>query len=224
MTLHLSHLGPYAIHSLNGMSSTQLLQMKRSLEEPISPTKTLLSGRAKPIFFQLDGIGPVVLKTYLRGGLPGKIISRTYVRVGKPRSRVEMERLLLAGNLGVNVPEPVCWVTKGALFYQTWLILKEIAGVEPLSLLAQRDEKAALKFMDEVRRQILILIENNIHHIDLHPGNVLVRENGEVFIIDFDKARRVSLNNHALLRCYEKRWGRAVRKYGLPESLCHVMV
>lgn len=223
MATHLFNIGVYAVHSLKELDRSQLLQIQQVLEEPVQPSAQHLSGRARPIFFNLEEVGPVVLKAYLRGGFPGKIISRTYLKLGRPRSGVEMDMLLLARKLGINAPEPVCWVTKGSIVYQTWLVLKEAPGVEPLSLLAGRDEKKALPFMTDVRRQVLILIKHGLYHVDLHPGNVLVGDGGKVFIIDFDKARHFSGSEAALFRRYEKRWRRAVRKYGLPESLCRIM-
>ena len=70
--------------------------------------------------------------------------------------------------------------------------------------------------------QIQTLIRHGIWHRDLHPGNVLVDENGMPHLIDFDKARYLK-NHHLLTEKYIKRWARAIAKHHLPPELAHVM-
>ena len=219
MNLFQFKIGDYDILSVGALSQSQASQIKEALERPPAPSLNRLTGRAAPVFFHLEQAGPIVLKTYLRGGILGRVNTRTYLDLSKSRSEREMEMLLFARKLGVNAPEPLAWVKKGRFLIQTWLMLKEAVCVEPLSIIAGINEKKALSYTDEIRRQVRLLIQARLHHVDLHPGNVLVRNTGEVFIIDFDKARQVSEKPSLLSRRYEERWRRAVLKHRLPESL-----
>jgi 3-deoxy-D-manno-octulosonic acid kinase len=73
--------------------------------------------------------------------------------------------------------------------------------------------------INDLGRQLNILVENQIHHIDLHPGNVLVDNQDNLYIIDFDKARTTPQNRQKLKKKYLSRWQRAVVKYQLPAVL-----
>ncbi|MBU0992776.1 MAG: hypothetical protein KJ737_09820 [Proteobacteria bacterium] len=219
MTTYPYHIDHYAIHSLTRLTELQLGHIVNALNEKVTPANGALSGRAGAVSFHLDGIGDVVLKIYLRGGVLGRIISRTYWGWGTPRCRIEMNQLLYAKSLGIQVPEPVCHVTEGRHLYKCWLILREITHCHSLSDLSRKNETEALGHMDDVRRQVRILIANKVRHVDLHPGNVLVGENGHVYLIDFDKAHFFSQGKQKLAACYTERWARAVRKYNLPDFL-----
>ena len=65
--------------------------------------------------------------------------------------------------------------------------------------------------------------QNQILHVDLHLGNVLVDSNSRVYLIDFDKARYSIQNKDKLRDKYLRRWRRAVIKHRLPEKLSDLM-
>ncbi len=77
--------------------------------------------------------------------------------------------------------------------------------------------------MEKLLQSLSILINNNIHHVDLHPGNVLVDIDNNVFIIDFDKAHYFSKSKKKLKKKYFYRWKRAIIKHGLPHMLNEIM-
>ncbi len=76
--------------------------------------------------------------------------------------------------------------------------------------------------MNEITRQTTILIDSGLYHVDLHPGNILVTDNDEIFIIDFHKARMSNGDKQKLHNKYSARWKRAIKKHGLPETLNEV--
>jgi 3-deoxy-D-manno-octulosonic acid kinase len=88
----------------------------------------------------------------------------------------------------------------------------------------QNDEGDGLSLaMDALGKQVGILIKNRIFHVDLHPGNVLVSNDGRAFIVDFDKARIFTGGEAALRELYLRRWRRAVIKHKLSPVLAEMM-
>jgi len=178
-----------------------------------------LEGRASVTRIQLDGIGPIVIKHYMRGGLFGHFIKHFYLNLGKPRSRIEYEQMERAKGLGISVPEPICFALKGKAIYTAWLVTREIENQHSLARLSIMDIESAMGAVKKLALQILILIDNRIYHRDLHPGNVLVDKDHQIHIIDFDKAGYFRGGEKALLKKYVERWGRAVKKHNLPQTI-----
>jgi 3-deoxy-D-manno-octulosonic acid kinase len=71
--------------------------------------------------------------------------------------------------------------------------------------------------------QISRLIDNDIYHVDLHPGNVVVDREDRVFLVDFDKGYVFRGKKEKLRKKYLARWERAVRKHRLPIMLSEIM-
>ena len=182
-----------------------------------------LNGRAAVTRGEVPGIGRVVVKHFMRGGLLRHLVERLYLRWGPVRSEQEFELLERVRALGVRAPEPVACGFRGGLFYRTWLVTKEIAHSRSLADLSQQDEDLAREYMRELINQVGILIRNNLLHVDLHPGNVLISDEGKLYILDFDKAREFKGPKNKLRDVYLHRWRRAVIKHKLPEILTEIM-
>jgi 3-deoxy-D-manno-octulosonic acid kinase len=168
---------------------------------------------------QIDEIGRVVVKHYVRGGVLRYFMGRRYFKSGEYRSRIEYRMLSRVRSLGISAPKPIAYVVEGGLFYRTWLLLTELEGVVALADLAEisgtdRFERVLSHLAVQVER----LIENRVFHIDLHPGNVVVDGGGQIYILDFDKATIFNGKLNRLRDLYLHRWRRAVIKHNLPES------
>ena len=190
---------------------------------PQSTEVSALGGRTAVTRLPLDDIGTVVIKHYRRGGLPGYFTKCRYLRIGKTRCRQEFELLDYVGTLGVNVPEPIAYADSGLLFYRAWLVTREIHQPATLAGLSQQDEKKAVTAMGAVIEQVSLLIQNDILHVDLHPGNVVVDTGGSVYLLDFDKGRICPGNRQKLKNRYLNRWHRAILKHNLPKFLSEMM-
>lgn len=140
------------------------------------------------------------------------------MKIGKIRSRKEFEFLLNAEKAGVRVPTPVVYASQGFPFYKAWLITEEITEHRSFAELCLDEKEKALGLIPEISHNIRLLIKNKIHHVDLHPGNILIDQNNKNYIIDFDKAY-YSTNKTRLIKKYQQRWTRAIHKYKLPEIL-----
>ncbi len=199
---------------------------KCTIEEIISllnsrPSKNtkLLSGRGGVSLGELHGIGPVVLKHYLRGGVFRYFVKSLHARMSKARSLYEFEYLSTVRSLGVNAPEPVAAIWTKGFLYQAWLVTREIENTSSLAEISLKQPERLGAVFSDLARQLAILVENRIFHIDLHPGNVLVGNDGLVSIVDFDKAVEFQGPLNTLRDQYVFRWRRAVIKHELPEEL-----
>ncbi len=173
----------------------------------------------------VEGIGKVVVKHYLRGGILSYLLHRTYLRSGGGdyRSKHEFLMLMRVRSYGIAAPQPIVYGVEGGLFYKTWLVLSELEGVTALAdLNTATDAKRFEAAMEQLVMQVERLIENRVFHIDLHPGNVVIDNAGQLFILDFDKARMFNGQLNDLRDRYLRRWRRAVIKHGLPESFSEI--
>jgi 3-deoxy-D-manno-octulosonic acid kinase len=194
----------------------------RSKDEDLSDTDhkaDSLSGRGVIHFVNLPAFGSVAVKQYRRGGLVSLLIKERYLAQSINRPERELAILQEAQQLGVNVPRPLGYATEGNVFYKAWLLTEEIPSHKSLSELAQTDPEVIPELVARLVSQVSLLIAARIHHIDLHPGNTVVSGDGQVYILDFDKAAKVDFEPKELRDKYLVRWRRAVIKHNLPEIL-----
>ena len=213
----------YHFGSASDLTDRQLKQLIISFNMPTNTVDSVLGGRGSVAIVHLEGIGSVVVKYYTRGGLVRYLVKRRYLRRGKTRCQIEYEVLQKVRDLGVRAPEPIAYAYRGGLFYKGWLVTKKINEQQTLAQLSCADEEHAHIVMKELIDQVSILINNNIFHVDLHPGNVLVDSSDRVFLLDFDRARISQRDKNRLRDHYLVRWRRAVVKHRLPEMLCEML-
>lgn len=215
MTIVQDHRG-LKFGSTGGLSASQMDQLIVNFHGPAQKARGVLRGRTQVQVAELEGTGPVVIKPYFRGGLLRHINRRTYLALGKTRSRAEFEMLRHVRQIGINAPEPVAFAAQGSFFYRAWLVTEQIPDAVTLSQLCFSEPERARRVLAGVVRQMEILIDNGIHHVDLHPGNVLVDRGDRACLIDFDRAKTGVHNKGKLRLRLVKRWMRAADKYGLP--------
>ena len=197
-------------------------QLITVFNSPGGQADAVLGGRTTVSTLDLQGIGHVLVKPYSRGGIIRYMIKNTYLRIGKPRCQIEYEQMQRAGDLGINVPEPVAYAHQGRIFYKAWLITRKVKDAKSLADLSHTDADRTQRVLDEVTHQVSALVHHKIYHADLHPGNLLIDHDNHVYIIDFDKARHYKGSKDKLRSRYLKRWKRAVIKHDLPEMLFSV--
>ncbi len=205
--------------SEKGLTTEQVRALVTAFLSAEQQTEGVLNGRGRLPVMVLPGVGPVVVKPYLRGGMLRHINRRTYLGPGIPRSQVEFERLQFVRRIGVNAPEPLAFAVKGRVLYHAWLITQQLPDVRSLADISRSSAKEAAAYLPQVAEQIRRLIDHRLHHVDLHPGNVLIDSRHKVFLIDFDKARFTGMAPERLARLYRRRWHRAVLKYDLGKEL-----
>ncbi len=197
----------------------QLEELLLHLRTPKTFEASIEGGRAPVTTAAIKGLGSVVIKSYMRGGFVRHFLKSRYVKFGKPRSRLEFEALSELRLLGISAPEPLAYAYRGFPLYRAWLITREVESACTLAELGCRDISRATDVMGKVIEQIKKLVACGFIHVDLHPGNVLVDSNDDIFIIDFDKGRRSTLRKEKLYGYYYRRWRRSIVKHQLPKML-----
>ena len=209
----------YHFGSPSYIADPQLKQLIRFFNLPKDRVHSTLGGRTPITIVPLEGIGSVAIKHYRRGGIIRYLMKQRYLKCGKTRCQMEYELLQKVRGLGINAPEPVAFAYRGRLFYQCWLVTREIQGHQTLVQISRSNPEQALMVLKDVVNQVSILIKNRILHVDLHPGNVIVDNQNQVYLLDFDKASISPRGKNALRSRYLRRWNRAVKKHGLPKML-----
>ena len=204
------------------MADQQVKQLIKFFNLPKNIVNSALGGRTSIRVIRLQGIGSVVIKYYRRGGVIRYLIKKHYLRCGKRRCQIEFELLQQVRSLGINAPEPVAFAYRGRLFYQCWLVTRKIQDHQTLVQISLSNEEQARMAMKAVVKQVSILIKNKILHVDLHPGNVIVDNQNQIYLLDFDKGGIFPGDEHVLRTRYLHRWNRAIQKHGLPEMLREV--
>ena len=210
----------YAIEAARQLSDRQVEVLAGLFRQPTRPATSALEGRSSVRFAHLEPFGEIAIKYYTRGGIIRNLVKERYLRWGPTRSQKEFEMLQTVRSLGIRAPEPIAFAHRGGPFYRAWLVTQVVEGHQTLAQLSLTDEVGAGQLTVAACTQICKLIDHGILHVDLHPGNILVDVEGQVFLIDFDKARRFK-NGRGLKEKYLQRWQRAVAKHDLPASLCH---
>lgn len=161
-------------------------------ENLFSPQKKAIrrvaTGRADAVFYHHQGLN-LVCKHYHRGGMVARWMGDRYfgVKLNKTRAFAEFKLLQQLHHLGLPVPVPVAAsVIQQGLFYQADLVTKEITQVTPVAeILMQRAKDET--FWRSIGTCIKSFHDHNVYHADLNARNILIGENEEIHLIDFDK-------------------------------------
>ena len=146
-------------------------------------------GRAAAWFIQLGQAG-AVLRHYRRGGWARRLLRDQYLWLGPARARAFAEFSIMQAlrASGLPVPQPLAAaIWRQGLLYRGALITARIAKALPLSACTDTDIWFASG------RVIARMHHARVWHADLNVFNILVDEQAQVWLIDFDRARQGSL-------------------------------
>lgn len=145
-------------------------------------------GRGTTWFIEL-GTMQGALRHYRRGGIFGKLIEDSYVLIGENRSRSFQELILLKKlkKSGVNVPTPIAArIVKQGLTYSADLLSEKIPHAQDLVSLLRR-HKVPESTYHRIGNEIRKMHAAQVNHTDLNIHNILIDDQSQVWIIDFDK-------------------------------------
>ncbi|MBX2880595.1 MAG: 3-deoxy-D-manno-octulosonic acid kinase [Granulosicoccus sp.] len=132
----------------------------------------------------------LVLRRYCRGGLVRHFSHDQFVWLGLQRARpyCEFELLREMTRLGLPCPRPyACQVVHSGLYYSGALIMHEIPQAATLADILCRREVSDLEWT-AVGACLRRFHDASVYHSDLNANNILLNNEGEVFLIDFDKS------------------------------------
>lgn len=138
-----------------------------------------------------DGEQEFVLRHYLRGGLPGRLVRDIYLWTGERNTRSFAEWYLLdrLQKLGLPAPRPVAarYVRSG-LVYRADLLTQKIPGIRSL---AERiiEQPGGEAFWQNIGRAIHRFHAAGVCHADLNAYNVQLNGSDEMYLVDFDRGR-----------------------------------
>jgi len=153
-------------------------------------------GRARVVYFQQEDLS-MVLKHYYRGGLMASVVKDRYVGFDIEKTRAFKEFRLLGEmkNLGLPVPNAIAArVEKGPFYFRADLITEEVKNVRTLAELLS-DKMMNVDYWAGVGRCIKAFHNHDVYHADLNARNILLSEEGEVYLIDFDNSRVRAASN-----------------------------
>jgi 3-deoxy-D-manno-octulosonic acid kinase len=137
-----------------------------------------------------DGERELVLKHYVRGGLPARFLHDRYLWRGEARTRAFAEWRLLARlrDLGLPVPPPAAArYTRQGAWYTADLLTVRVPGIRPLSARIAGDTGAG--FWRGIGAGLRRFHDAGVFHADLNAYNVQVDAGDRVFLLDFDRGR-----------------------------------
>ena len=125
-----------------------------------------------------------VIKRFHAGGLLGGLMDRQ-------RARREFQALKNVRKLGIAAPKPI-EVRKGKAHWD--LVTEEIPGARDLSQVfanAQLADQPALslRLATDLAKFLQQLLMGGVQHGDLHPGNVVLDENQQPWLVDMRNVR-----------------------------------
>jgi 3-deoxy-D-manno-octulosonic acid kinase len=144
-------------------------------------------GRGNVWFVQSpDGVW--ALRHYRRGGIVSRLIDDQYVWLGEARTRSFREWRLLAelSGQGLPVPPPVAArYQRWGPFYRADLITGFVDAPSLQTLMLE--QRLSAGGWQRVGRVLRRFHDAGVYHADLNIRNILVRADGEVFVLDFDR-------------------------------------
>lgn len=133
-------------------------------------------------------------RKYLHGGI-GRAVTKDLF-LSEKRAINELEIMLYLKENRFPVVEPVGILTgEDFPFRKPHIITRFEENVgELLEFIKVSPRKKRLRAIRDLARYMCVLIKLDIYHPDLHLRNVLVKEEGKLIFLDFDKASRKTIS------------------------------
>lgn len=154
--------------------------------------ETVEGGRGGSARIDLNGRS-AILRQYRRGGLIQNISRDRYIWLGKTRTRPWREwRLLQEARIaGLPVPEPLAaFACRSGLSYRAAIItgyLKDTQTLADYLVQSPLDHKLWFRLGETIKKMQVL----GFRHTDLNANNLLIDRDSKIYIIDFDKGRKM---------------------------------
>lgn len=152
-------------------------------------TATTLGGRGTLERFAFEG-GNGLIRRCLRGGAIRHVLRDAYLLDNRPLRELRLHAELYDAGLPTVAPLGAVWERRG-LFYRGAVATLEVAARNLLEALRDGGGEASEGVLTRCGAVIRQMHELGVYHADLQLRNILVSGH-TVYLIDFDKARRVT--------------------------------
>jgi 3-deoxy-D-manno-octulosonic acid kinase len=149
------------------------------------------AGGRGTVAFVRDGVQRWVLRHYRRGGSVARLLGDRYLYTGAGRTRAFAEWRLLRElhAAGLPVPAPVAArYERSGPFYRADLLTAELPTRLTLAGALARAPLDA-QVWRRIGSTIGRLHAHGVHHADLNAHNLLLGDDGAVYVLDFDRGR-----------------------------------
>jgi 3-deoxy-D-manno-octulosonic acid kinase len=148
-------------------------------------------GRGAAVFIEADA-RQLVLRHYRRGGWMAQLSGDRYLWHGEAltRSYVEWHLLYALRRAGLPVPVPIAasYCRTGRFSYTADLLTEQIPAARSLAS-RLRCVPLALTSWIAIGRCLRRFHDDGIYHADLNAHNVLLDDNEQVWLLDFDRGQ-----------------------------------
>ena len=199
-------LEPLIVKSTGGRFLIDGIQQQATVFEPVSS-----GGRGQAWFLELGELS-AVLRVYQRGGLMAKFNRQTYLGWAAEKSRSFLEWRLLQWMLdqGLPVPKPVAasichWPFRLSPFYHAHILVQRIPNAKTLDQILSEQPLQAQQWQD-IGLCIARFHNAGVCHADLNANNILLDPADIVYLIDFDKSKRITEVAEAGLLSDQAQW------------------
>ena len=178
------------------------------------PQSDIISkGRGEILFINIHGQSSV-LKHYYRGGLIANVLLDKYLWTGLDSSRSFAEYKLLRTmcTLDLPVPRPIAArVRRQGLFYQADLITSQIIDASSMADFLSKQRLTSQHWLD-IGDCIGQFHQLGFYHDDLNIENIMIDNEGNIFLLDFDKGVQSQTDNDYSTSSFD-RMKRSVMKW-----------
>lgn len=203
----------------------QIIEISRDTE---SESREGLGGRGSVATLTLDSEQSITIRRYLRGGAARNFSEDSFLyapwrSLSSSRPFLELLALSVLGQQQVSAVRPVAAVAQrsdSGFSYSAALATETVKESKSLFALAAEAGDRFTAGSHAAGMEAAKMLRAGIYHPDLHPGNVLVLEDGVVVLLDFDKAQFIEphLDFERGSQRLARRWARAIEKHQLAHS------
>ncbi len=144
------------------------------------------TGRARPLRVNLSSDRTGIVRRYRRGGAAKFIMRDKYIASSRPFEEVRISEHLRSRDVQTTEVLAAVQIREMSVICSGFIVTREILDVTPIRRLVSENQEGREILTKGVPEAFRALHDAGVAHHDLTVDNVLVHEDGTVFLIDLD--------------------------------------